>query len=150
MQIHLRISSCIQSACTVLKISITEALVKPSISSFLQNRWIESFLCWAHCNKYVVDSSSLPFMRRTSVVTFNSFFTSQPGLFSIGCFSVVNSDKPSPSWDRSCGSKWLGWNMNSVSPESKLSLSSYMGDLRHRWDRHLTHTQIIIENWIPG
>ena len=81
------------------------ALVKPSILSYLQHRWMESFLCWAQWNKYVEDSSSLPSMKWSSHVTFNSFFTSESGLFSISWFCVMNSEKPSSkpssSWDTS-------------------------------------------------
>ena len=99
MQVFLRISVCIQSACTILKISMNVALVTPWMFSFLQHRWMESFLCWAHWNKYVADSRSLPFMRLTSHITFNSFFASQSGLFSIGWFCIMNFDNPSPLWD---------------------------------------------------
>lgn len=59
---------------------------------------MESFLCSAHCNKYVADSSSLPFMSSKSVVTCKCFFTPQSGLFSTGCF-CVNCGKHSSSWD---------------------------------------------------
>lgn len=85
MQTQLSMRSCIQYMCTILKISMKMALVKTWIPRFLQHRWMEFFLCWAHYNKYVSHSSSLPSLIWSSVFTFNSFFIPQSELFSIGC-----------------------------------------------------------------